>query len=172
MKLCLLCVANSYGPAYTMPATPRGAAGGSGASNVYLPGSMSPSKSRSLRGGVVVRNGTPAAVKGMSLPGIFRSSSTLPRMSARQLQQPIPHNTPSFLRPNSSINFPSAPVAPISSSPLATQAQSFQSPLPVSSSSSLLPQKSCDINEMYMADLCKRVTDHVLPDGESEQLHK
>lgn len=170
----------SYGLAYTMPASPRGA------SNAYL--GLVPSKNRSLRGGVVVRNGGAAATglggKGMSMPGtgVIRSSSTLPRMSARQLQQPIPSNVPSFLRPNSSINFPSAPVAPTASSPLVTQAQSFQ-PLPhhhllssqqqlpvahtaLSSSSCIVAPKSCDMDDVYMDELCKSITDHVLPDGE------
>jgi len=147
-----------------MPATPRGP---SGASNVFVP---APGKTRSLRGGMAVRNGNSAMGKGMSLPGAVRSCSTLPRMSARQLQQPIPHSTPSFLRPNSSI-FASAAVAP-TSSPLVTQSQSFQPtqvlppPLPPSTSSILPPSKICDVNELYMDELCKRVTDHVLPDGE------
>lgn len=160
----------SYGPAYTMPASPRGP------SNAFMPGGVgslvNPSKNRSLRGGVVVRNGSAVLGKGMSLPGIMRSSSTLPRMSARQLQQPIPHNSPSFLRPNSSINFPSAPIAP-ASSPLVTQAQSFQSqppPVPMhmmlSSPLGGVAPKPCDINDVYMDEFCKSITDHVLPDGE------
>ena len=170
----------SYGTAYTMPVTPRG---GSGMGGAYLPVGMGPNKSRSLRGGVVIRNGGGAGGpggKGMSLPGVMRTSSTLPRMSARQLQQPIPHNAPSFLRPNSSINFPpggaGAPVGP-TSSPLVTQAQSFQPtsspqqsqpstilPPPPSSSSS---SKTPDVNELDMDALCKSMTDHVVQDGES-----
>ncbi len=149
-----------------MPVTPRGMGG------AYLPMGMNPSKNRSLRGGIVIRNGGGAGGpggKGMSLPGVMRSSSTLPRMSARQLQQPIPHNAPSFLRPNSSINFPAGAGAPVgpASSPLVTQAQSFQ---PTSSSpSTILPPSSSrapDVNELYMDALCKSITDHVLPDGE------
>lgn len=138
-----------------MPATPRGTVGGASA---YMSGSMAPNKIRSLRGGIARNGGSPVG-KGMSLPGVGRTSSTLPRMSARQLQQPIPHSNPSFLRPNSSI-FPSAAIAP-ASSPLVMQTQSFQS--------SILPPKPCDISELYMAELCKSVTDHVLPDGECSQ---
>ena len=153
----------SYGPAYTMPVTPRG---------TYQPGGMT-NKSRSLRGGVV-RNGNSVVGKGVSLPGYVRTSSTLPRMSARQLQQPIPHNVPSFLRPNSTVNFPS-PVTPVSSQ-LISQGQSFQPTSLIPSTTSFinvppppLPPRSCDVNEMYMDDLCKRVTDHVLPDGKLNQ---
>ena len=156
----------SYGTAYTMPATPRGTGG------TFSPGGGA-SKSRSLRGGVAMRNGNFLAGKGMPLPGSTRASSTLPRMSARQLQQPIPHSSPSFLRP-SSTSFPSAPPPLPPSAPGAGQltSQSFQTPLTMTSTSSLvsglpppLPPRSCDFNEMYMDDLCKRVTDHVLPDG-------
>ena len=155
---------SSYGPAYTMPATPRGGAVGGSS---YVQGSLPPSKNRSsLRVGVATRNG--GLAKGASLPGgVVRSSSTLPRMSAKQLQQPIIHNSPSFLRPNSTINFPSAPIGP-ASSPLAlvSQLQSFQPQHTTSPPSSSSSPKACDVDDMYMAELCKSVTEHVLPDGE------
>lgn len=152
-----------------MPATPRGASSTG----------LIPNKARSMRGGVLVRNGGVAAASGLgkyiSLQGVVRSSSTLPRMSAKQLQQPIPQNSPSFLRPNSSANFPSAPIAPVSSL-LVSQAQSFQQVLPPFQqqllshthsmlSSSILAPKPCDLDDVYMDELCRSITDHVLPDG-------
>lgn len=187
------CILSSYVTAFTMPATPRGGQG-----SAYFPGNMATNKSRSLRGGMV-RNGsmlTPSGGKGGLLPGPVRTSSTLPRMSARQLQRPIPHNTtPSFLRPNSTINFSpgspiQAPPPPPSSGQQQVIGQSFQpqqihvsshltsSATHTASSSSSspfaaavghpppLPPRTCEISETYMDDLCKRVTDHVLPDGE------
>lgn len=152
----------SYGPAYTMPATPRGGAVGGSS---YIQGSLPPSKNRSsLRVGVATRNG--GLGKGVSLPGgVVRSSSTLPRMSAKQLQQPIPHNSPSFLRPNSTINFPLAPIGPAPLQ-LVTQLQSFQPQHATSPPSSSSSPKACDINDMDMEELCKSITEHVLPDGE------
>lgn len=154
-----------------MPATPRGQIG---SGYPLPPGSAGlVNKGRSLRGGagVSTRNvGSLMGGKGVSLPGSTRTCSTLPRMSARQLQQPIPHNIPSFLRPNSTINYPVIPILPGQQQ---QHEESFQTNRTLPSTSSLvmapppLPPRGCDVSEVYMDELCKSVTDHVLPDGKT-----
>ncbi len=181
-----------------MPATPRSAMASGGysmggsASVGMISGGSGGTRSRSLRGGVVIRNGSPLAnSKGMSLPGsaTTRTSSTLPRMSAKQLQQPIPHATPSFLRPNSAFIQPS--TATVTASQLLNHqgGQGFQPhglppsiPPPLSSTSSSilsksssfmpasgvpppLPPRTYEMSETDMDDLLQRVTDHALQDG-------
>jgi hypothetical protein len=104
----------------------------------------------------------------VSLPNFGRSSSTLPRMSARQLQQqPLPHHAPSFLRPKSNI-FPAgaAPAVP-SGPPMSPQAKPF---LPPSQPSAFgapppLPPRHYEVNDSEMDYFCERVTAHVI-DGE------
>jgi len=180
--------------AFTMPATPRSATSSGGYnSGGMVTGGSGGTRTRSLRGaGVVIRsNGNPLAnAKGMSLPGsaTTRTSSTLPRMSARQLQQPIPHATPSFLRPNSAFIQPS--MVPVTASQLLNhQVGSFQPhaipPPPLSSSSASaiampssflppsggsvpppLPPRTYEMSDKDMDELCKKVTDHALQDGE------
>ena len=166
--------------AYTMPATPR-----SGVGISYNTGGPGAIRSRYLRGSVGVRSGDGAGSKGLSLPGATatRTCSTLPRMSARQLQQPIPHATPSFMRPTSAFVSPSAPPIPSRSRLLSHQGQGFQPPLitAITHSSTAattsaplpesaggpppLPPRTYYISDNYMDDLCKRITDQALPDG-------
>ena len=185
--------------AFTMPATPRSATTSEGynsvgsASGGMVTGGSGGTRTRSMRGvGVVFRNGNPMAnAKVMSLPGsaTTRTSSTLPRMSARQLQQPIPHATPSFLRPNSAFIQPS--TVPVTASQLLNHQgrQGFQPhgvpPPPLSSSSASgiamtstflppnggsvpppLPPRTYEMSDKDMDELCKKVTDHALQDGE------
>ena len=170
--------------AYTMPATPRCSVGAG-----YSSGGTGMVRNRSLRGNVI-RNGDGVGVKGLSLPGstATRTSSTLPRMSARQLQLPIPHATPSFLRPTSAFIPSAAPPIPSHTHlhGLSHQVQVFQSPhtsavtqlsspatattasTPFLGSSGVpppLPPRTYEMSETYMDDLCKSITDHVLPDG-------
>lgn len=137
----------------------------SATSNSRLSGA-SANKTRSLRS----PRSTSVNSKVLSLPNFGRSSSTLPRMSARQLQQqPLPHHAPSFLRPKSNI-FPSAATPPSSGggAPMSPQAKPF---LPPSQQSAFVvppplpPRQSYEVNDSEMDYFCERVTAHVI-DGE------
>lgn len=113
------------------------------------------SKTRSLRNPRTVSS---AQAKGLSLPSFSRASSTLPRMSARQLQQtPMPHHTPAFLRPKSLVGCTSSPNG--KGFPLANQTYSAPPPLP--------PRNRPD-DTNYMNDLPQRVAEHAL-DGKKHE---
>lgn len=147
-----------WGPGfYTIHAMPSATA------NSRLSGAAA-HKTRSLRSprSSTVNN------KIVSLPNFGRSSSTLPRMSARQLQQqPLPHHAPSFLRPKSNI-FPAGatPTVP-SGPPMSPQAKPF---LPPSQPSAFgapppLPPRHYEVNDSEMDYFCERVTAHVIDDS-------
>ncbi len=115
------------------------------------------SKTRSLRSPRMTGGG--AAIKGLSLPTYSRASTTLPRMSARQLQQaPLPHHTPAFLRPKSLLAYPNSPNG--KGFPLASQ--TYSAPPPP------LPPRGGrqDSADNYMNDLPQKVAEQAL-DGES-----
>lgn len=142
-----------------------------------IPSHTSPTrggKSRSLRttrGGVIgVGGGGFAQGKSLTLPASSRSSSTLPRMTARQLQQPIPHIP--FPRPKSTASFPSSGGGGGGGSGMSVGAKPFVPP-PVTLSTGAnsafsvpppIPPRSSELNEKYMYELSKSVTEHVLDD--------
>lgn len=153
----------SWGPGfYTIHAMPSATA------NSRLSGAAA-HKTRSLRS----PRSSSVNNKIVSLPNFGRSSSTLPRMSARQLQQqPLPHHAPSFLRPKSNI-FPAGatPTVP-SGPPMSPQAKPF---LPPSQQSAFgapppLPPRHYEVNDSEMDYFCERVTAHVI-DGEFVALY-
>ncbi len=114
------------------------------------------SKTRSLRSPRMA----PSA-KVLSLPVFSKPpSSTLPRMSARQLQQaPLTHHPPAFLRPTSLVGGVSYAGGPTRKGfPLANQTYSASPPLP--------PRGGRPDSDNYMNDLPQRVAEHAL-DGMS-----
>ena len=126
------------------------------------------------------RIGSPA--KGMTLPNQSRSSSTMPHISPNQLpqvsakylvamcfhtassppshHQSAPSPPPPVIRPKSTSSFPSQmnpnskPFMPLSS---ASGSYSSSSSLPPP-----IPPRASEVNDKYMDDLCKRVTEQAL----------